>query len=99
VTVQPREEEPVAMTEANYLAFEEQPLEKHEFVDGWVYPLHGVAGITMGHNRLQMSVLDVLRPAAREQGCEALDSDLRVRFRSQERLRYYYPDALRGLWR
>jgi Uma2 family endonuclease len=85
------------MTEVDYLAFEEQAAEKHEYVDGYVYALHGPiaqAGASRRHNRLQMNTLDVLRAAARRNGCEAFASDLRVRIRRAGRLRYYYPDAL-----
>jgi hypothetical protein len=39
------------MTEAEYLAFEEQATDKHEYVDGWVYALYGTgqAGATRRH--------------------------------------------------
>ncbi len=44
------------MTVEKYLAFEEMSQEKHEYVDGWVYPLFpeidGMAGGTNNHAAL-----------------------------------------------
>ncbi len=94
MTAQPVEEEPILMTEAEYLAFEEQADDKHEFVDGYAYPLHGLAGATIRHNRLSTRVFQALAPAATRGGCEAFLVDIRVRFRRNDRVRYYYPDAL-----
>jgi Uma2 family endonuclease len=87
----------LVMTEEEYLAFEEAAEEKHEFVDGYVYALHGpiaLSGATIGHNRLQMRSLDQLRRAAARVGCEAFGSDVRLRIRSPITRRYYYPDAI-----
>ena len=74
------------MTEAEYLAFEDASRTKHEFVDGHVYEwpgyeydLHGQAGATRAHNRLQVNVLTALAPAALAAGCEVYGSDMRLR--------------------
>lgn len=82
------------MTEAEYLAFEEEAIGKHEFDDGYVYSLHGLTGATIRHNRLSLRIFQSMGPAAQRGGCEAFALDIRVRFRRNDRLRYYYPDAL-----
>ncbi len=55
-TTRPRGAERLRMTVEEYLAFEDMSQEKHEYVDGWVYPLFpeldGMAGGTNNHAAL-----------------------------------------------
>jgi Uma2 family endonuclease len=93
------------MTEMEYLVFEDAAETKHEFVDGYVYDwpgydfdIEGLAGATRTHNLLQGNLLAALVPAAHSAGCQAYGSDMRLRVRlrrrSHETRRYYYPDAM-----
>jgi Uma2 family endonuclease len=105
VSALPVSEPELLMSEAEYLAFEEASETKHEFVDGHVYDwpgydfdAQGLAGATRAHNRLQRRLLQSLGPPADAAGCEVFGSDMRLlvrlRRRSRETRRYYYPDAM-----
>jgi Uma2 family endonuclease len=78
VTAQPHE----PLTQAEFLAWELQQPDKHEFVDGYVYPLfgdataQGFAGGTGWHNRLALELALVIAPAARP--CRTYTSDMRI---------------------
>ena len=85
---------PVRMTEAEYLAFEDTALEKHEFYDGIVRPL-GLL-ITMSGGALEHGV--IIANAHRFLGnrldgspCRTVDSSVRVKAKSSAR--YFYPDV------
>ena len=89
---------PVRMTEAEYLAFEEQSEEKHEFDDGIVRPLSrlimfgadGMAGGAIEHGRRIMRASRVVSTKLVGTGCEAFPSDVAVKARNDTR--YSYPD-------
>lgn len=76
------------MTADEYLAWEREQLDKHEFFDGEVYAM---AGGSPRHNALSTNVLTVLNIALRTRGCTVLTSDQRVSF--MKRTRYVYPDV------
>jgi len=69
-----------------YLAWERQQEEKHEYFEGEVYAM---AGASMRHNRLALEVATVLNAALRGR-CLVVGSDQRVRTRER---RYVYPDV------
>lgn len=79
------------MTEQEYLQSEETSPVKREYVDGFVYPLHGQAGATSRHGILALNVATALYRPARARGCQVYASDLRVKVLQG---RYYYPDVL-----
>lgn len=82
------------MTEAEYLAFEEQAEEKHEFDDGLVRPLSRLimmAGGTIPHSGVITNTLVTCSNALRGTGCRVFDSNLAVKARNDPR--YSYPDA------
>ena len=76
------------MTVDEYLAFEESSDVKHEYVDGYVYPM---SGATARHERIVANVLGHLWMAARGSSCAAYGSNLKVNTPDG---RFYYPDAL-----
>ena len=81
------------MTEAEYLDFEEQALEKHEFYDGIVRPLGMLIGMASGTYDHSLVIVNSLRAIGNRldgTGCVVLDSNIRVKPRGQTR--YSYPD-------
>ncbi len=82
------------MTEAEYLAFEAQSDEKHEFDDGVVRPLSRLimmAGGTRSHSRVIARIIRSIGNALDGTGCEVYESNLAVKARND--VRYSYPDA------
>lgn len=80
------------MSVAEYLRTEEESPIKREYVDGFVYPLHGQAGTTTAHDLLTGNIFVRLHALARRAGCFAHTSDMRVT--TADRRTYYYPDAM-----
>ena len=81
-----------AMSVDEYLRTEEASPLKREYVNGFVYPLHGQAGTTDAHATISGNIFTALRSLARKRGCFAYASDMRVT--SADRRTYYYPDVL-----
>ncbi|WP_345459964.1 Uma2 family endonuclease [Deinococcus carri] len=82
------------MTEEEYLRTEPHSPVKREFVDGYVYPLHGPtlaqAGASSGHG-----IGAALLPRARQAGCRVYTSDMRVNATKPTGKRVYsYPDVV-----
>jgi Uma2 family endonuclease len=75
-------------TPEEYLAWERQQLEKHEFHGGEVFAM---AGATFEHNQVVANVLGELRSALRQKPCRVSASDLRVKVPATGL--YTYPDA------
>ncbi len=65
-----------AMTYAEYLAFEEQSDDKHEFLDG---ELFAMSGGTPDHGALAVAISAALSGALRGRPCRVHSSDVRVR--------------------
>ncbi len=89
-----RASERLRMTVDEYLAFEAMSQEKHEYVDGWVYPLYpeidGMAGGTNNHAALTSNVSATLNLALRSSPCIVYSSDVRVQV---DATTYRYPDV------
>ena len=70
------------LTQAEFLAWELQQDEKHECVDGYIYPLfgdrtsRGFAGGTGSHAQLAAELTSLVLPAARP--CRTYGSDMRI---------------------
>ena len=79
---------PREMTLAEYLAFEETALERHEFHDGEVLAM---SGGTFDHARIGMNLNIMLGNRLRGTGCQNLGSDMKVA--TVETNRFVYPDA------
>ena len=77
-----------AMTADEYLSWERQQPDKHEFFQGEVFAM---AGGTPRHNELCGNVLFALKAVLRPRGCSVLSSDQRVSFMA--RTRYVYADV------
>jgi len=76
------------MSADEYLAWEREQLDKHEFFHGEVFAM---AGGSPRHNELCGNMLFALKAALRPRGCSVLSSDQRVSFLA--RTRYDYPDV------
>lgn len=93
------------MTEAEYLETEKLSQYKREYVDGFVYALHGEdtahaqAGALSKHGLISLNIATILRPLARKCRCRVYASDMSVRIPSSINLKangplYYYPDVV-----
>ena len=75
-------------TPEEYLAFEREAEEKHEFVDGEIIAM---AGASREHNLIGVNITVELGYQLRKKGCELYANDMRVRMRNR---RYGYPDVV-----
>jgi len=71
-----------------YVRFEAEAREKHEFVAGLILAM---AGGTLEHARRVAKVIELLGAQLRGQRCSVLDSNARIRVRASGN--GYYPDA------
>ena len=62
-------------TPEEYFAWEEQQLERHEYIDGEVYAM---SGGSIDHGDIAGNFLALLKPHLRGIGCKTLNSDCRV---------------------
>jgi len=77
------------LSSAEYLQWEEQEEEKHEYEDGVVYAM---AGASENHIIITDNFTALLVPKLRGSQCRSFSSDMRVEI--TERNIYYYPDLL-----
>lgn len=78
-----------SMSAAEYLAWEREQADKHEFHNGEVFAM---AGGSPRHNRLAARLLIQLSAATAENGCEPLTSDQRIA--AEPLKRYVYADVV-----
>lgn len=76
------------MSAAEYLAWEREQLERHEFCRGEVFAM---AGGSLRHNAISAAIVGELRAAVRGSDCRVLSSDQRVVVSPGEH--YVYPDV------
>ena len=76
-------------TPGQYLEFEEQASERHEYVDGVV---HALPGETREHNEVAGNLYTLLRPCARGSRCWVAFEGIKLWI--PELNRYYYPDVM-----
>lgn len=74
-------------TPEEYFAWEEQQLERHEYIDGEVYAM---SGGTQNHSDIAMNFGFMLKSYLRGSGCKTFNSDLRIKI--FESNKYTYPD-------
>lgn len=74
-------------TSDEYLAFEYDSVEKHEFVDGEVYMM---SGASENHNLIVANLIITLGSQLRGRPCKLYPSDMQVQISSPRD--YYYPD-------
>jgi Uma2 family endonuclease len=77
------------LTPQQYLAFEDQASERHEYVDGVVYALPGES---LEHNEVAGALYTLLRAQARGRGCRVAFEGVKLWIASSNR--YYYPDVM-----
>lgn len=80
-------EEPLRMTEADYLVFEEQSEIKHEFING---ELFAMTGASTNHNLICSNTITTFNSQLADKDCVVLTSDTRVKVLSKRS--YRYPD-------
>ncbi len=90
-------EKPV-ITEADYLAAETLATEKHEYLNGFVYPLHwnsitNMAGATDAHVKVTGNAHYALKTHLRGSGCSLYMSDMRLKIDTTDKA-YFYPDVM-----
>ena len=74
-------------TPEEYFTWEEQQLERHEYINGEVYAM---SGGTINHSDIAGNLLILLKTHLRGSGCKTLNSDARVNI--VESTNYVYPD-------
>jgi Uma2 family endonuclease len=74
-------------TPEEYFAWEEQQLEKHELIDGYVCAM---TGGTRNHSDIAGNFLSIVKPHLRGSGCKTYNSDCRVNILDTSN--YIYPD-------
>lgn len=74
-------------TEAEYLAFEQESDEKHEFIDGEIFAM---SGASPNHNLIVASTIAAMYSQIRGSGCKIYPSDMKVR--TPNTATYTYPD-------
>ena len=74
-------------TPKDYFAWEEQQLERHEYIDGEVYAM---SGGTINHGDIALNFGALLKNHMRGRGCKTLNSDCRVSIVGSTK--YVYPD-------
>ncbi len=98
VVVQPADEGVFRMTSSEpfptisvdeYLELEEESSVKHEFVDGEIFEM---TGGTQAHNLISTNIFSIINKQARDNGCRAFVSDVKVRVDATNS--FYYPDVL-----
>jgi len=78
----------VKITPQEYLVFERQATEKHEFVDGIIYAM---SGASEEHNLVAGNVFGEIRQCFKGRSCKAYISDMRVKVNESD---YVYPDVI-----
>jgi Uma2 family endonuclease len=75
----------------DYLAFEREAREKHEFIDGEIVAM---AGASETHNVIASNVFGELFVQLKNTKCRAFASDMRVKAANVKKSNYYYPDIV-----
>lgn len=85
---QPQEQEPLYMSEAEYLEFEENSEFKHEFVNGRVYAM---SGGSVRHGVITVNISTDLNIQLEDKDCKVSSPDTRVKVEAMKSFRY--PDV------
>jgi Uma2 family endonuclease len=76
------------LTPEEYFRWEEQQLERHEYINGEVYAM---SGGTVNHGRIAIKITSMLDSHLEDSGCTTGNSDVRINI--LETTDYSYPDA------
>ncbi|MEG4286824.1 Uma2 family endonuclease [Microcoleus sp. A006_D1] len=82
-----------ALTPEEYFAWEEKQLEKHEYIDGQVYPMGicGMSGGSKNHSLLAVKFITLFSNHLEGSSCDTATSDLRINIVGTNN--YTYPDV------
>lgn len=80
------------MSVAEYLRTELESPVKREYVDGFVYPLHGQAGASKAHTRISGNIYVAVHAVALAQRCRLYQSDMKLLLGN--RRTFFYPDVM-----
>ena len=83
---------PQAMSVGEYLRRERDGDLKHEYVGGFVYPLHAQAGSTGTHARICLNIAVALYPHAEAQGCRLYQEGMQLHLSRSNS--FFYPDVM-----
>ena len=86
----PQSQEPLYMTQSDYLEFEEKSELKHEFVNGRVYAM---AGAGLNHNIINGNLQTTLNNQLSDKPCIVVSSDMRLKVESDS-VSFRYPDTM-----
>lgn len=89
VSAYQQEQNPLLMTEQEYLVFEEKSETKHEFVNGKVYAM---TGASWTHNVICLNTGASLNSQLKNKGCTAVVGDVRLKVESK--VSHRYPDIM-----
>lgn len=89
VSAQFQQQNPLQMTEQEYLIFEEKSDTKHEFVNGNVYAM---TGASWTHNVICLNTGATLNNQLKNKGCTAVVGDVRLKVESK--VSHRYPDIM-----
>lgn len=83
-------------TEQEYLEFERNSLEKHEYYQGEIFPLYrdevnGMSGATISHNKISSNLIFLFKSKLKGKPCDTFGSDFRVNIPNISM--YTYPDV------
>lgn len=84
------------ITPEEYLAGELNADEKHEYINGAVYPLHDVrnmAGAGDAHVKISLNIAALVKNHLRGSGCSTYISDMRVKVDAKDKA-WFYPDVM-----
>ena len=84
-------EEPMYMSEEEYLQFEENSPTRHEYVNGYV---HAMCGPSMAHNRIVSRLHVALANRLGNGPCETFTSNQKLKVDAASDKGYYYPDLM-----
>ena len=72
-----------------YIEFEEKSDIRHEFHDGYLFPMSGTSD---AHNEIILNMATTLRPNFQKQGCKIYAENLKLQI--AENSKYVYPDIM-----
>lgn len=76
---------------ADYLAFEESSVVRHEYVAG---EIHAMSGASRAHNKISGNLFARFHAGLRGGPCEVFINDFKVRLESARDEFFYYPDVV-----
>ncbi|MDQ7024965.1 MAG: Uma2 family endonuclease [Anaerolineae bacterium] len=88
--VQAKQDEPLYMSEAEYLEFEEKSEIKHEYVAGYVYAM---AGASWNHTVINGNTHSTLDAQLLDKPCVVVSNDLRLKVETKK-VSFRYPDVM-----